>query len=168
MRNGVCEDDGASCSEGEDCTDCGPRELPPLRTGTKAQRAARRATLRHWSAAELDICLCTIATVDRIASLHRLAQSWEWLMSVAYLAEPGQFERDSSMPADELLHFPPHMDKLTLTVVEDRNYRAPRNRFPLNLLLERVQVRHTARDARRDRQLMLSPRQSELGVLVRV
>ena len=55
-------------------------------------------------------------------------------MSVAYLAEPGQFERDSSMPSAELLHFPPHMDKLTLTVVEDRNYRAPRNRFPLNLL----------------------------------
>ena len=35
VRNGVCEDDGASCSEGEDCTDCGPRELAPLHTGTK-------------------------------------------------------------------------------------------------------------------------------------
>ena len=25
VRNGVCEDDGASCSEGEDCDDCGQR-----------------------------------------------------------------------------------------------------------------------------------------------
>ena len=132
-RNGVCEDHSA-CREGMDCNDCGVRTIHPSQPGHQYRR---RALWRRWVSppASSDICLCTLMTADRVPSLHRLARSWGHLLSVAYLAD--DFERDATR-GFRLLHFDgrpvPHADLLTLSIVEDRSYRQPHNRFPFNLL----------------------------------
>ena len=142
-RNGHCDDHGSTsgssssitCREGMDCSDCGVRMYRQPPPGRSARR--RAATWRKWVAPAglADVCLCTLMTADRVPSLHRLAQSWGHLVSVAYLAD--NFEEDAAHGFD-LLQFDgrpvPHADLMTLSVVEDRSYRAPRNRFPFNLL----------------------------------
>ena len=138
------------CREAMDCSDCGVRsyrEPPPLPThsNSRVRRVVdnrltrRRAIWRHWVAppiaVEVGVCLCTLMTADRVPSLHRLASSWTSLISVAYLAE--DFEADAAA-GFSLLELDgrsvPHKEQLTLSVVEDRGYRAPRSRFPFNLL----------------------------------
>ena len=133
VRNGKC-DDKSSCREGMDCSDCGVRSYrqPPV-----GRSPRRRAAWRRWvsPSALSDVCLCTLMTADRIPSLHRLARSWGHYLSVAYLADA--FEADAARGFDllKLEGQPmPHADMLTLSVVEDRGYRQPLNRFPFNLL----------------------------------
>lgn len=130
-RNGECEDRGA-CREGMDCSDCGVRSYRP-----NAAQPRRRAVWRRWVTPSVlaDVTLCTLMTADRVPSLHRLASSWESLLSVAYLAE--DFEADAAAGFRLLEHSGrpvPHADMLTLSVVEDRSYRQPQSRFPFNLL----------------------------------
>ena len=58
-------------------------------------------------------------------------------MSVAYLADEGRFEADAAAGFRllELNDQPvPHAERMALSVVADRSYRAPRRRFPFNLL----------------------------------
>lgn len=76
-------------------------------------------------------------TADRVPSLHRLARSWGHLISAAYLAD--DFEADAAsgfrlLDLDDGRKPVPYLEQLTLSVVEDRGYRWPRNRFPFNLL----------------------------------
>ena len=133
-RNGVCEDHSA-CREGMDCSDCGVRAY---RLPSVGRSPRRRTAWRRWvsPAALTDISLCTLMTSDRVPSLHRLSSSWAHLMSVAYLAGP-EFEREAA-EGFRLLRLDgravPHAELLTLSVVEDRNYRKPHNRLPFNLL----------------------------------
>ena len=148
-RNGRCEDrasaggqqqqlpptSSTACREGMDCSDCGVRTIRQP-TGERSPRR-RIAAWRRWVAPAVlsDVCLCTLMTADRVPSLHRLARSWGHLLSVAYLAD--RFEEDAAR-GFELLRLEgtpvPHEGLLTLSVVEDRGYRTPRNRFPFNLL----------------------------------
>jgi len=130
-----------------DCSDCGVRsyrEPPPLPVHSNRPRrvadsrlARRRAVWRRFVAptSVMEVCLCTLMTADRVPSLHRLASSWTSLLSVAYLAD--DFEADAAA-GFKLLELDgrsvPHKEQLTLSVVEDRGYRAPRSRFPFNLL----------------------------------
>ena len=153
-RNGVCEDRvgaamasrsarggaaptvSSACREGMDCHDCGVRSFRPPSAGRQAARRSRSAW-RKWvsPASMLDVCLCTLMTADRVPSLHRLSRSWGHLLSVAYLSD--DFETEAAAGFGVLAlngKAVPHADKLTLSIVEDRGYRAPRNRFPFNLL----------------------------------
>ena len=126
-RDGTCDDDNGRCAEGMDCVDCGPRHVPP-------SASAKR---RRWAvpAAALDVVLVTLMTADRVAALHRLAASWRWLISVAYLSSSFADDAAAGLQLLRLAGKPvPHEDLLTLSVVEDRGYREPRNRFPFNLL----------------------------------
>ena len=133
-RNGVCDDHDA-CREGMDCNDCGVRVYRPPAPGRAGPR--RRNAWRHWvSPLDLSaVSLCTLMTADRVPSLHRLASSWAHLLSVAYLAD--DFEVDAARGFGMLRldgRSVPHAELLTLSIVEDRGYRSPANRFPFNLL----------------------------------
>ena len=75
-------------------------------------------------------------TADRVPSLHRLARSWGHLISAAYLADDFELDAARGFRLLELADGKPvpYQEQLTLSVVEDRGYRQPANRFPFNLL----------------------------------
>ena len=88
---------------------------------------------------EIDVCVATIMTVDRVSSLHRLARSWSGELSVAFLSSDFATDRERGIALLELDGKPPPQpERITLALVRDEGYRAPRNRFPFNLLRNRA------------------------------
>lgn len=82
-----------------------------------------------------NVCLLTIMTQERTASLHRMLGVWDGHVSIALLVD----SYDEAAPEGmELLKYkgrlPPAPQRITLSIVEDRGYRAPNNRFPYNVL----------------------------------
>ena len=82
-----------------------------------------------------NICLLTIMTQERMASLHRMLAAWDGYISIALLVDSYD---DAHRDGIELLRYrgrlPPAPQRITLTIVEDRHYRSPHNRFPYNVL----------------------------------
>lgn len=81
------------------------------------------------------VCLLTIMTQERLASLHRMLNAWDGYVSVAMLVD----SYDEALGLGlSILHYrgqpPVAPERLTLTLVEDRGYRQPHNRFPYNVL----------------------------------
>ena len=85
--------------------------------------------------AQSSICLLTIMTLERVASLHRMLGAWDGHVSLALLLDSYEEQVDEGMA---LLRYrgrpPPSGERITLTLVEDRGYRKPHNRFPYNVL----------------------------------
>ena len=84
---------------------------------------------------ESNVCLLTIMTQERMASLHRMLSVWDGYVSIALLVDV----YDEAAPEGiNLLRYrgalPPAPQRIALSIVEDRNYRAPLNRFPYNVL----------------------------------
>jgi hypothetical protein len=81
------------------------------------------------------VCLLTIMTQERTASLHRMLRVWDGYVSIALLVDV----YDEAAPEGiNLLRYkgvlPPAPQRVTLSIVEDRGYRSPYNRFPYNVL----------------------------------
>ena len=133
VRNGKCDEPSGICSPGTDCTDCGERPACTL------DDSGSPSTVPLAGAAEAEVCVATIMTADRVSSLHRLAASWPGMLSIAFLT--AAFERDVGLGL-RLLDLdgrpPPQPARLTLTLVQDEGYTAPRNRFPFNMLRNRA------------------------------
>ncbi|KAL1495658.1 hypothetical protein AB1Y20_016524 [Prymnesium parvum] len=84
---------------------------------------------------EANICLFTIMTQERLASLHRMLTVWDGWVSIAMLVD--DYATASSMGLQMLSYdgrLPPLPERITLSLVEDRGYREPFNRFPYNVL----------------------------------
>ncbi|EOD29694.1 hypothetical protein EMIHUDRAFT_233581 [Emiliania huxleyi CCMP1516] len=80
-------------------------------------------------------CLATIMTEDRVLAFHRLAASWPWPISVAYLSTEWHRDRRLGLQLlDVQAQPPPEAHRIVLSVVADRGYRQPQNLFPFNLL----------------------------------
>ena len=84
---------------------------------------------------DANICLLTIMTQERRASLHRMLATWDGYISIALLVD--DYAAAVAQGLDVLAYQGrgvPAPERVTLTVIEDRGYRAPRNRFPYNML----------------------------------
>ena len=82
-----------------------------------------------------NVCLFTIMTSERVASLHRMLDAWDGWCSIALLVD--DYEAAAAQGLEVLSYrgrLPPAPRRLALTIVEDRGYRKPRNRFPYNML----------------------------------
>ena len=80
-----------------------------------------------------NVCLFTIMTSERVASLHRMLDAWDGWCSIALLVD--DYEAAAAQGLEVLSYrgrLPPAPRRLALTIVEDRGYRKPRNRFPYN------------------------------------
>ena len=82
-----------------------------------------------------NICLLTIMTQERTASLHRMMGIWDGFVSIALLAD---LYEEVAPDGIGLLRYhgmlPSAPQRITLSIVEDRGYRVPHNRFPYNVL----------------------------------
>lgn len=84
---------------------------------------------------ESNVCLLTIMTQERTASLHRMLNVWDGYVSIALLVD--SYEETAPEGIDLLRYhgaLPPAPQRITLSIVEDRGYRSPQNRFPYNVL----------------------------------
>jgi len=82
-----------------------------------------------------NICLLTIMTQERRASLHRLLATWDGYISIALLVD--DYDAAVAEGLGVLRYrgkYPPATERITLSIVEDKGYRAPLNRFPYNVL----------------------------------
>lgn len=72
-------------------------------------------------------CLATIMTEDRVLAFHRLAASWPWPISVAYLSTEWHRDRRLGLQLlDVQAQPPPDAHRIVLSVVADRGYRCAR------------------------------------------
>ena len=82
-----------------------------------------------------NVCLLTIMTQERTASLHRMLTVWDGYVSIALLVDSYD---EASPEGIGLLRYhgvlPLSPQRITLSIVEDRGYRSPHNRFPYNVL----------------------------------
>ena len=115
------------------------RALPTTAGADAAVAAVAAASSAGVAAPGFDphsnVCLLTIMTQERMASLHRMLYQWDGYVSIALLVDS---YADAAPQGIELLRYhgrlPPAPQRITLSIVEDRNYRSPFNRFPYNVL----------------------------------
>ena len=82
------------------------------------------------------VCVATVVTGSRIANLHRLAASWPGALSIAYLSDALEhdFARHLALLALPDGSLPAAPERLTLSLVENRRFFSPLDRFPTNML----------------------------------
>ena len=101
---------------------------------TAAPTAAIPATTDGFDPAS-NVCLLTIMTQERTASLHRMLGVWDGYVSIALLVDVYD---EAAAEGINLLKYhgelPRAPQRITLSIVEDRGYRSPYNRFPYNVL----------------------------------
>lgn len=85
-----------------------------------------------------NVCLLTIMTQERLASLHRMLLSWDGWVSIAMLVEADEYASLAGAGPDMALRYRGRSvaapERVALALVSDVGYRAPSNRFPYNLL----------------------------------
>ena len=85
-------------------------------------------------------CIATVASIDRVDALHRLASTWDGELSVAFLTQgiADAVEKGEVLKARQHLvignELPPAPGRLILSFVDDVGYRWPNDRFPTNML----------------------------------
>ena len=104
------------------------------RSGHGRADAAIPATTDGFDPAS-NVCLLTIMTQERTASLHRMLGVWDGYVSIALLVDVYD---EAAAEGINLLKYhgelPRAPQRITLSIVEDRGYRSPYNRFPYNVL----------------------------------
>ena len=124
-----------------------PPAVPLARHGALMENSDVRSSVVHGKRAlastaespyfdpQSNICLLTIMTQERMASLHRMLAAWDGWISIALLVD--SYDDAIALGLDLLTYRgqgPPAPERITLSIVEDFNYRAPLNRFPYNVL----------------------------------
>ena len=113
-----------------------PRHVGTGSTGTGSTGTA--STTPHAAVATVTrsaICVATTSTLDRVAKLHILAESWAGHLSVAMLTRLAVHSQPSLQmlaSPDGTLPVSPH--RITLSLVDDEGYLSPHDRFPTNML----------------------------------
>ena len=84
---------------------------------------------------QANVCLLTIMTQERRASLHRMLAAWDGYISIALLVDDYAHAVAQGMHVLAYQGRPvPAPERVTLTIIEDQGYRSPANRFPYNML----------------------------------
>ena len=89
------------------------------------------------SARRDQVCVATVATASRMPQLRRLAASWHGIISVALLTP--HFETLCAQPLSRILadvdgSLPTKAQRIVISLVQDKGYLEPVDRFPTNML----------------------------------